>query len=112
MNVETIDLGSFVAGEIPEALVVTMTRNGVALNLTGYTAKWQFGKQGEASTTAAATITSPSTGVTRYDWVSGNMATAGFYVGYMWVGNGSQKYASERFVWTVDEGIGTAPTFP
>lgn len=110
MNVETIDLGTFVEGEIPAPIKVTMADAvGNPLDISaGWTAIFQrTTSAGVASSNA--TISDGPNGEVTYVWQAVDMAGDGAFQGIIWVGNGVLRYASKRLVWRIEPGLGTAP---
>lgn len=113
----TINIGPFVVGEIPAALEYQFQdANGAAINLTGYTAKFQWGRKDNSvmfadGVTENATIASdPATGKVTYSWDGDEFKLPGKYVGMFWVGNGgTSKFASILITWTVCLSVDTPP---
>lgn len=104
-------LGPYQQGEIPAPLVVTFTDSaGTALNLTGYTAKFVYQQDAETAVTRDATVTTAASGIVTYTWVAGDFTAAGDYKGAVWVGNSTNRYASEPIIWRVEDPPGTAPS--
>ena len=100
-----IRLGPFSLGEKPEPLQITIQdADGNVINLTGYTAKFVIKSVDQTVSGlggGVSDLVTPATGITRYTWAAADFTTAGFYVGQMWVGNGSLRYASDIFEWFV-----------
>lgn len=98
-------IGPYTQGEKPEPLVLSIKdASGAAIDLTGFSAKFQIeAVDGAVAGLGAGTasLPSPATGITQYAWAAADLATAGLYRGQMWVGNGSRRYASELFEWFV-----------
>lgn len=110
-----IKLGPYAKGEIPEPLQVTFkTHDGTAIDLDGYTADFVIEKVDAPQATdsalgqGTATIPTPASGITQYSFVEADMEYAGWYEGQMWVGNGTQRLASRKFYWEVQD-ITAAP---
>lgn len=97
------ELGPFTEGEIPEPLTVTYTdAEGGALNLTGYDARWVFERERDGALERMADVVAPAAdGQARYTWVDGDLGEHGKYRAEMWVGNGTNRFASEPFEFTV-----------
>jgi hypothetical protein len=76
---------NLVKGDTLPALVFTVSRGGVVLNLTGATVKFKFKPAaGGAQVNPAAdtcTLTDPTNGVATYSWGANDLATAGEYIG-------------------------------
>lgn len=106
-------IGPYVVGEKPSPLSYTfLDSSGVAMNLTGYTAKF-ITRLVDDDTTAAtfnATITNPTGGVVTYTWTGSEMTTPGKHWGELWVGNTTQRYASVRLEFTVRQAVGPVPS--
>jgi hypothetical protein len=106
----TTKLGDYTAGEIPEPLVVTFTdAAGDAIDLTGYTARWVYQPVGGTAVTRNAVVTTPASGVTTHTWVAADLEDEGTYNAQMWVGNLTNRYASETFQYRVNDGPGPVP---
>ncbi len=103
-----VNLGVFGKGEVPEPIQITIQdADGVAINLTGMTAKFVI--EAVRQTVAglgAGTTTIPDlvNGVTQYVWVTADMNTIGTFRGQMWVGDASSlKLASFVYQYEVEE---------
>lgn len=110
MSDETKQLiGPYTLGEIPESLQITMLGgDGSALNLTGYTGTFRI-KNIDTGTvvtgSGSASIPTPASGITQYDWAAADLNTVGTFHAQMWADDGSQRFASEVFIYCV-----TSPT--
>jgi hypothetical protein len=103
--VAAIDLGEFVVGERPDPLEHTFKNYaGGAINLTGYSAKWQYAEQHGSGVEAAASVSDGPGGKATYTWTAAEFGQPGHYTGFMWAGNGTQRYASPPITWTVRRG--------
>jgi hypothetical protein len=108
----TVELGPFVAGEVPEPWEhAFQDDNGAAINLTGYTAKITFSVSGAAPVTRNATVSDPANGEVTYVWVAADLPAPGVARGELWVSNGTNTYA-QRFVARIHARRGAAVTFP
>jgi hypothetical protein len=109
----TIEIGPYVVGEIPIPLEYTFTdSNGVAINLTGFTARFQRGEIDGTFTNAVtvnATITDAVNGKVTYTWTAADFAQPGRYGGMFFVGNGTNRYASWLITWTTCASVNTPP---
>lgn len=95
-------LGPYTTGEIPEPLVVTFTDDeDVAINISAYTAKFVIKAPGTAAVTKDAVVTDGTAGEATYTWVEDDLETPGATTAELWVGNGTNRFASERFVFVV-----------
>ena len=101
-----IHIGPYVAGEIPEALIIQFFQNdGVTeIDLTGYTVNLVLKNAtlaDELGTVLVGDLADASAGKARYQWVGGDLDTSAEYVATMWVGNGSTRLASQLIEFTV-----------
>jgi hypothetical protein len=118
----SIPIGPYTVGEIPAPIVVTFKDStGAALDLSaaGWVGRWIYrehkaGTSGEFSATDPAAVTQTANvdhggGLTKgqvtYPWVVGDFAAGGDYEGEMWIGNGTNRFASGRFAWTTQPAI-------
>jgi hypothetical protein len=106
-------IGPYRAGEIPPAIVVTFKDAlGNALDLTGYACRWiyrqhtasgwpDFTPSDAAAVTQTATLLNQVTnkGQVQYAWVAADFVLPGNFEGEMWVGNGTNRLASVRYLW-------------
>jgi len=104
--------GPYVVGEKPAPLVYQfLNAAGVVLDLSAsYTARFHWRERYGAVTTANATITDAINGKVTYTWVGTEFPTPGQYVGEFWVGNGSNRFASQLLEWDTRASVGVAPT--
>ena len=108
------DLGAFAAGEIPPPLEVTFADfDGNAVPLAGFTT---LATNIEAIPTVTTTLGTGTTVVTdapngevTYTWVEDDMLEPSDYTAQIWVSNGTNRYASDLYVYTVYDGPGDAP---
>lgn len=72
-------------GNLSPSLYDTIEVDGVPVNLTGATVKFQMREVGSGTLTTdanAALDGAPTLGGVRYDWIAGDVDTAGFYLGW------------------------------
>lgn len=108
----TTTIGPYTTGEIPPPLTVTFTdSDGDPIDLDGYQARWVTRARGSDTEATAVAVVDPdqqaNTGQVTYTWVVGDLDTEGVYRGEMWVGNGTNRYASELFEFDVRAAIAT-----
>lgn len=104
-------IGPFVTGEIPDPLRYQFQdASGAPMDLTGYLAKFVFGEDDAPTTTVDASLVAGGVdGWVEYIWTGTELADPGHYVGELWVGNGTQRYASVRIMWDVRRARGLVP---
>jgi len=99
-----------VIGEKPPALVYQfLDSTGVALNLTGYTAKFSYQERDGAAVTANATVSDPANGKVTYIFTGSEFATSGHYRAEFWTGNLTSRFASVDIIFDVAVPVGTVP---
>lgn len=110
-----VTIGPYRQGEIPPPIVVTFKDSlGNPIDLSAYAARWIYQRHAAtgwpdfvatdpAALTNAAVVLTQTTnkGQVQYSWAPADFATAGYYEGEMWAGNGTNRYASIRFMWVV-----------
>lgn len=101
----------YVVGEKPSPLVYQfLDANGAAINITGYTAKFQYQERDGAAVVASATISDGPNGKAQYTFTGNEFTTAGHYRAQFWAGNGTNRYASVDIIFDVALPVGTAPS--
>lgn len=107
----TLKLGPYKEGEIPPPVVIQFTDNaGVAIDLTGFTVKFHYRERGATAVTErSGTLEDAPNGKAKYTWVAGDFTTPGNYAAEMWVGNITNRYASEDIEYRVDSNLGVTP---
>lgn len=112
MAATSVTIGPYVVGEKPPPLVYQfLDSSGAAIDLTGYTAVFNFGPADSGSPTAgAATITSPSTGHVTHSWTGTEFPVPGEHRAEFWVGNTVQLFCSLLLKYTVRAAVGPVPT--
>lgn len=104
---DKITLGPYMAGEIPAPLTYTfLDADGVALDLTGYAARFTAAVKGGASVDAVATVSDPLGGEVTHVW---DELTAGVWRAVLWVGNGTNRFASVEILYNVAQPPVTRP---
>lgn len=113
MSGPTLEIGPYVVGEIPPPLEYTfLDFNGVVINLTGYTVRFQRAEILGAFTNAVtvnANLTDPVNGRVTYTWTAADFSSPGRYGGMFFVGNGTNRYASWLITWTTCASVDTPP---
>lgn len=111
MSQPSVAIGPYVVGEKPNALTYQFQdANGAALDLTGYTIKFEMHEQFGATTTYSAAITGLATnGTVQYTWVGTEFPTPGHYRARFWAGNSTQRYASVLITFDVADSEGPVP---
>lgn len=105
-----IACGPYVVGEKPPPLEYSfLDSNGVAINLTGYQAKFVYKEADDLSVTVNATVSTPLGGTVQYIWTGTEFATPGQYRAEFWAGNGTNRYASLVLVFEVRNSVGPVP---
>jgi hypothetical protein len=90
-------IGPFVVGEKPAPILYQfLDEDGAALPITGYAAKFSCREQWGLVTKdgAAATLVSGPLGKVEYDWDGTEFPVPGHYLAELWVGNGTNRFAS------------------
>lgn len=114
-NPTKIELGAFAAGAVPPPIEHQyLDFDGVQVDLTGFSTL-------SMNIEALPSVTGPLGGGTiefvtdgtdgwvRYTWVADDMAEPSSYTGQMWASNGTNRYESDLFLYTVYDGPGSAP---
>jgi hypothetical protein len=111
----TLSIGPYVVGEIPAALEYQfLDAGGNPLNLTGYTAKFQWGRRDATATfvdavTVNAVVTDGPNGKITRNWDGTEFLIQGDYAGMFWVGNGTNRFASLLIEWDTCLAVNTPP---
>lgn len=111
MSCECNDLGEFVVGEKPAPLVYQfLDASGAPINLTaGYTAAFYVKEAWGAEQHLAAVITDAANGKVTRTWDGTEFVGPGSYNAEFWVGNGTNRFASERICWTARAAVAGVP---
>jgi len=98
-------LGPYTAGEIPPPLEVDFKKSdGAVIDFSQngpWTAKFVYRSYGGAFVTRSAVIVAGATGAVTYAWIAADFVTPGDFEAEMWVGNGTNRYDSIPFQYTV-----------
>lgn len=111
----TVELGSFVVGEVPLPLDYQfLDSDGVAINLTGFnTVAFNWGHLIRDllvdPVSEVAIITDAVNGIATYAWDGDEFAEPGTHAGQFWVNDGTTQYASVLIIWQVCLAVGVAP---
>lgn len=104
-------IGPFVSGEIPAPLRYQfLDASGVPLDLAGYQARFLFAEEDLPSVEHQANLVDGGAqGTVEYIWDDVDLVTVGHYIGELWTGNGTQRYASIMVTWDVRRARGPVP---
>lgn len=109
----SVDIGPFVAGEIPAPLAYQfLSSAGMAIDLGGYTAKFSCREMSGGAPTVdgvSAVVSDPTNGVVTYTWTGTEFPTAGRYEAEVWVGNTTQRFASVLLKFEVRAAVASVP---
>jgi hypothetical protein len=101
----------YVIGEKPSPLEYQFQDStGAVLNITGYTAKFQWQERDGAAQSASATVPTGTDGKARYTFTGTEFATAGHYRAAFIVGNGTNRFESVEINFDVSIGVGSMPS--
>lgn len=109
---DIVIIGPYTVGEKPAPLVYQfLDHTGAAVDLTGYTAKFQFHRSDSAAVTVRdAVVTEPSLGKVTYTWTGMEFITPGKWWFEFWVGNTVNLLASKRLDASVRAPVGAPPS--
>lgn len=103
-------IGPYVTGEKPPPLEYSfLNRNGVAIDLSGYTAKFVYKEADSGAVVSDATVSAPLGGTVTHIWDGTEFATPGSYRAEFWAGNGTNRYASLILAFQVRGSVGPVP---
>ena len=112
-SIKKINLGAFAAGEIPFPLEHQyLTSGSQVVDISGWDVLGFFvDGPDDPLIMGTPVITDGPNGVVTYTWEASDMQEPGDYTGLLWVENpsGTLRLASDRFVWTVEDGPGPTP---
>ena len=101
----------YVIGEKPTPLEYQfLDGGGAVINITGFTAKFNYTERDGAAVTANATISDGPNGKARYTFTGNEFTTAGHYRAAFIVGNGTNRYESVEIHFDVSIGVGAMPS--
>lgn len=100
----------FTVGEVPPPIVYEFQDgNGDPINLAGFEVAFHYRVGGLVPVTRVAVLDTDGTnGQVRYNWVVEDLV-AGEAQGEFWVGNGTNRYASDVISWRTRPAVTTAP---
>ena len=115
MSGPTVEIGPYVVGEIPPPLEYTfLDANGVAINLTGFTVRFQRAEIAGGvfmnPTTLNGALADAVNGKVTYTWTAADFPHPGKYGGMFFVGNGTNRYASWLITWTTCASVDVPPS--
>ncbi|SRR6266540_893075 len=112
MSIRIDTSGPFVVGEKPPPIVYQFKdSNGLPIDLSAaYTARFVYREKNGVAITVNATITDVTNGKVTYTWTGSEFPTSGDYFAEFWVGNGSNRFASQLLEWTTRTPVGVVPT--
>lgn len=112
MGSDSLAIGPYTVGEKPAPLVYQfLDHTGAAINLTGYTAKFQFQRSDDpAITVLDAEVTDALAGEVTYTWTGTEFSTPGKWWAEFWTGNTTNRFASKRLEASVRASVGPPPT--
>lgn len=103
--------GPYVIGSKPAPLVYQfLDDTGTAINLTGYTVKFNYQERFGAAVAANGAVSDAVNGKVSYTFTGNEFATAGHYRAEFWAGNGTSRYVSPDILFDVALPVGTAPS--
>jgi len=106
-----VRIGPYVSGEKQPQLVYTFEdSDGNAIDLSGMTAKFSCREaDGSAALYSAVIVGDPVLGQAGYTWTGTEWPTAGHYLAEFWVGNGTNRLASQLLEFDVRMPVGVVP---
>lgn len=112
MTYPTVAAGPYVVGEKPPALAYTFKDSqNIAINLTGFTAKFIVKHADSSAVTYNATVTTPASGIVSYTWTGAEFPLPGSYQAEFWAGNGtSLRYCSVMIKFEARLPVGPVPS--
>ena len=111
-NPKKHNLGVFAAGEVPFPLEHTYKdANGTAIDMTGWSVSVTAEGPEDTGSYGAGTVvfTDEAGGVAEYTWAATDFIDVGKYTMLLWAEDGTNRLASDLFVWEVYDGPGDTP---
>ena len=111
-NPKKHNLGVFAAGEIPFPLQHTYKdAQSVAIDMTGWSVSTTAEGPDESGSygSGAVVFTNEAGGEVEYTWVAADFQDVGKYNMLIWAEDGTNRLASDLFVWEVYDGPGATP---
>lgn len=100
----------YVIGEKPSPLEYQfLDASGAVINITGYTAKFNYKENDGVAVSASASVPTGTDGKARYVFTGTEFTTAGHYRAAFIVGNGTNRYESVEINFDVSIGVGPMP---
>lgn len=107
----SLTIGPYTMGEKPSPLSYKFQdASGTAINLTGFSAKFNYQEHDGAATSADAILADGPTGTVTYVFTGNEFATPGHYKAQFWAGNGTNRYASVTIEFDVAAAVGPVPS--
>jgi hypothetical protein len=104
----SIEIGAYVEGERPEPLEYQfLDADGVAVNLTGFTATFRLQVGDPPGVSNAAAVATPLEGKVTYTWAADDLVAGALRAEFV-VTNGTNTYVSDRLVGVVRAAIEVA----
>ena len=110
MNQTPIELGPFIAGEIPAPLSYSFTNaDNEPLFIDSFVTKYQYKRlDGPGPVTVNATV---DANTTTHIWGENEIAEPGIYEAVFWVSDQATRFASIPFIYRVKPAPGDVPDF-
>lgn len=104
-------IGPFVIGEKPAPLRYQyLDSSGAPLVITGYAVRFLFREEyGVVITRNGNLINAGAEGIVEYLWIGDEFPTPGHYLAELWVGNGTNRFASVKIEWDARPALGPVP---
>jgi hypothetical protein len=108
---DTQSIGPYTTGEKPAPLEYQFLDSaGSPMNLTGYTAEFHYQRSDSTATVGAAVVSDATAGKVTHTWTGSELSTPGTWWCQFWVGNTTNRYASQRLEAVVRAAVGTVPS--